>query len=79
MPKQGRILVLDSADFDPDTYKEFEGILIRGHPQHVSKIVILYFDFMLNLAYINNYLFLFFFLKNRSYRHYVLKGGGKIW
>ena len=30
---------------------------------------------MLNLAYINNYLFLFFFLKNRSYRHYVLKGG----
>ena len=31
---------------------------------------------MLNLAYINNYLFLFFFLKNRSYRHYVLKGGG---
>jgi len=30
---------------------------------------------MLNLAYINNYLFLFFFLKNRSYRHYVSKGG----
>ena len=30
---------------------------------------------MLNLAYINNYLFLFFFLKNRAYRHYVLKGG----
>ena len=30
---------------------------------------------MLNLAYINNYLFLFFFLKNRSYRQYVLKGG----
>ena len=30
---------------------------------------------MLNLAYLYNYLFLFFFLKNRSYRHYVLKGG----
>ena len=30
---------------------------------------------MLNLAYINNYLFLFIFLKNRTYRHYVLKGG----
>jgi hypothetical protein len=30
---------------------------------------------MLNLAYINNYLFLFFFLKNRSYRHYVSKEG----
>ena len=30
---------------------------------------------MLNLAYINNYLFLFFFLKNRAYKHYVLKGG----
>ena len=26
-PKKGRILVLDSADFDPDTYKEFEGNL----------------------------------------------------
>ena len=29
---------------------------------------------MLNLAYINNYLFLFFFLKNRAYRHYVYYG-----
>ena len=36
---------------------------IRIHPQHVSKIVTLYFDFMLNLPDINNYLFLFFFLK----------------
>ena len=26
-PKKGRILVLDSADFIPDTYAEFEGIL----------------------------------------------------
>ena len=30
---------------------------------------------MLNLEYINNYLFLFFFLKNRAYMHYVHKGG----
>ena len=30
---------------------------------------------MLNLAYINNYLFLFYFLKNRTYLHYVLKRG----
>ena len=26
-PKKGRILVLDSADFDPKSYKEFEDIL----------------------------------------------------
>jgi hypothetical protein len=26
-PKKGRTLVLDSADFHLDTYKEFEGIL----------------------------------------------------
>ena len=26
-PKRGRMLVFDSADFDPKTYKEFEGIL----------------------------------------------------
>ena len=26
---------------------------------------------MLNLAHINNYLFLFFFIKNRAYKHYV--------
>ena len=48
---------------------------IRIHPQHVSKIVTLYFDFMLNLTDINNYLFLFFFKKNRAYKHYVYKGG----
>ena len=30
---------------------------------------------MLNLAHINNYLFLFFFIKNRAYWHYVHKGG----
>ena len=30
---------------------------------------------MLNLAYINNYLFLFFFIKNRAYKHYVYKEG----
>jgi hypothetical protein len=27
MPKRGYMLVLDSADFDPDRYKEFVGIL----------------------------------------------------
>ena len=26
-PKKGCILALDSVDFDPDTYKEFMGIL----------------------------------------------------
>ena len=30
---------------------------------------------MLNLAHINNYLFLFFFIKNRAYWHCVHKGG----
>ena len=36
---------------------------IRSHPQHVSKIVILYLDIMLNFADINNFLFLLFFIK----------------
>jgi hypothetical protein len=30
---------------------------------------------MLNLTDINNYLFLFFFIKNRAYKHYIYKGG----
>ena len=33
------------------------------HPQHVSKIVILYMDIMLNLLDINNFLFLYFYKK----------------
>ena len=30
---------------------------------------------MLNLTDINNYLFLFFFIKNRAYKHYIYKEG----
>jgi len=60
-PKLGKMLVFDSADFEKKNIRR-----IPIHPKNVSKIVILYIYFyiyrigiILNLPYINNFLFIF--------------------
>ena len=61
-PKLGKMLVFDSANFEKKTYAEFLSILkmlakLLSFTFIFSYIVL---DIILNLPYINNFLFIFF-------------------